>query len=139
MLSRNASPSDLLEAGALNNLRRINIGNNVFTVDDTTLINIRFQQFTRLYGIKLLTVAGNGFSTQITILKDGVSIVKNEGAVAGAVAFATGDIRSINFLDANADKYVDFEAGSVLKISLSNSVGNAVGDELCVDLDLVQG
>jgi len=139
MLSRNASPSDLLEAGALNNLRRINIGNNVFSVADGNLINFRFQQFTRLYGIKLIVTAGNGFDTQLTVSKNGASIVKSEGVVAGATTLALNSTTSVNFLDANTDKYVDFQNGDVLLISLSNSLNNLATDHLCIDLDLVQG
>ena len=139
MLSRNASPSDLLDAGSLNNLRRVNIGNNVFSVADGNLINYRFQQATRLYGVKVLAVAGDGFNTRITATKNGAGILKSEGIVAGAVAMALNDSLSLSFLDANTDGYVDFEAGDILLISLSASANNVATDHICIDLDLVQG
>lgn len=139
MLSRNASPSDLLDSGALNNLRRVTIGNNVFSVADGNLVNIRFQQATRLYGIKLLCVAGNGFDTQVAVTKNAVSIVKSAGITAGATAMAIDDALSVPFKDENANGYVDFANGDILLIALSNSANNIATDHICIDLDLVQG
>ena len=139
MLSRNASPSDLLDSGALNNLRRVTIGNNVFRVAHTNLVHIPFQQATRLYGIKVLNVAGDGFNTQVSVSKNAVSIVKSAGITAGAVAMALNDALSLSFLDANTDGYVDFANGDILLIALSNSANNVATDHICIDLDLVQG
>ena len=139
MLSRNASPSDLLEAGALNNLRRVNIGNNVFSVADGILVNYRFQQATRLYGVKALCVAGDGFQTQLSVSKNGASILKDEGIVNSATAMVVGDSLSLNFLDENTSGYVDFASGDILLIELSTSSNNLASDHICIDLDLVQG
>lgn len=141
MMSRNASPSDALANGALNNLRRIQLGGNTKPVADGVFLCHRFQQFTRLYGVKAISAAGNGFTTQLAVTKNGNSILKNEGLINDATAIAADDVVALNFLDGNADGYVDFNAGDLLEVVVSNTEGATVAaaDRLCIDLDLVQG
>ena len=139
MMSRNASPSDALANGALNNLRRIQLGGNTKAVADGDFLCHRFQQFTRLYGVKAIAASGNGFDIQLAVTKNGASILKSEGIVAAAGAIAADAVVSLNFLDANTDGYVDFNAGDLLVVALSNSNNVDAGDRVCIDLDLVQG
>ena len=139
MMSRNASPSDALANGALNNLRRIQLGGNTKPVADGVFLCHRFQQFTRLYGVKAIAADGNGFTIQLAVSKNGNSILKSEGIVANAGAIAADTTVALNFLDANTDGYVDFNAGDLLVIEVSNSAAVQAGDRLCIDLDLVQG
>ena len=139
MLSRNASPSDLLEAGALNNIRRINLGNNIFAVANGGLISYRFQQATRLYGVKFMNISGDGFITQVSITKNGSTVLKAEGIANAGTATSLNDVLSLTLADAYvADGYVDFAGGDILRVSLSNTTADA-GEECCIDLDLVQG
>lgn len=139
MMSRNASPSDALANGALNNLRRIQLGGNTKAVADGDFLCHRFQQFTRLYGVKAISASGDGFNIQLAVSKNGNSILKNEGIVAAAANIAADTTVALNFLDANTDGYVDFNAGDLLVIEVSNSAAVQAGDRLCIDLDLVQG
>jgi len=141
MMSRNASPSDALANGALNNLRRIQLGGNTKPVADGVFLCHRFQQFTRLYGVKAISAAGDGFTTQLAVTKNGASILKAEGLANAATAIAADATVALSFLDANTDGYVDFNAGDVLEVAVSNTDAGTVAaaDRLCVDLDLVQG
>ena len=135
MLSRNASPSDALASGMLNNLRRINLGANTKIPTDADWLCHRFQQDTRLHGIKVISDQAN--TMKLTITKNGTSFVKDAGMVAGATALTDESITPVPFLDANTDGYVDFSAGDLLVVTISATAN--INGKVTLDLDLVQG